>query len=347
MIAPLSLLLCMAPPPAPAEEGASESSPPAEQPSPGEVTYDERGNPSVPYAEPEETTEELQWADESPPPPELEYADAPEGAELEYSDLPPEPEASEGALARQDTVNVAEDIPPESYESRQRFALELKFGPYVPSVDRPYEGEGFGPYATIFGETDGTGAASDQPRPGLFSVIAFDWQFYDLGGPFSVGTSIGFFRDTADALLADPDPDAESVRSSADSTTFSVIPVTLLVGYRFELLADRYRVPLVPYAKAGLGYGFWWTKAGNGNLSTNSAGEKGRGGSLGWQANLGGMLRLDWLEFSSARTLDRTTGINHTYLFGEYQISRLNGFNSGKRLHVGDDTWLLGLAIEF
>jgi hypothetical protein len=286
--------------------------------------------------------EELEYAEETPDP----------GLEVTTQDRPARPAPSDEALARESNV------PPPSRqrrfqrwtgapgESKQRFFFDLRFGPYVPAVDAKWSGDGLGPYATIYGQQDGNGIAVDDPKPGVFSGANFEWQFIYLGGPLSIGTSLGFFRDKAKALLADPPIDG-NVRSEADETSFSVLPVSLMLGYRVEVLADRFKVPLVPFARVGLGYGFWWSKRGDGKLSTNDAGTKGRGGSLGWQVELGGMLRLDFIEYAAARELDRLTGINHTYLYGLYQFSRLDGFGSEKRMSVGADTWLVGLAIEF
>jgi len=229
----------------------------------------------------------------------------------------------------------------------QRFAIEVKFGPYLPSVDVNYPGPGLGAYAEVFGSTDDRGVAIEQPRDRLMTRIGFEWQFLDFGGPLSLGTSIGFFRDRAQALLVQTTASDPTVRSSADRVRFSVLPLTLLLGYRFELLADRFRIPFVPYAKGGLAYGIWWAGNGNGDVSTNDAGVKGRGGSAGWQANLGMMLRLDFLEPSAAKALDSATGINHTSLFAEWQFSRMNGFGTVmNKVSVGDDTWYLGIAIE-
>lgn len=238
--------------------------------------------------------------------------------------------------------------PPAPFKgSPQRFAIELKFGPYLPSVDGDYPGPGLGAYAEIFGETNDRGVAVEQPRDRLMSQLGFEWQFLNVGGPLSLGTSIGFFQDRAQALLVQTSATDESVRSKADRVRFSVLPVTLLLGYRFELLADRFRVPLVPYVRGGLAYGFWWASNGNGDIAVNDAGVKGRGGSAGWQVNLGMMLRLDFLERSAAKALDTATGINHTYIVGEWQFSRMDGFGTLlNKVSVGDDTWYLGLAIE-
>nr|WP_255216436.1 MXAN_2562 family outer membrane beta-barrel protein [Pseudenhygromyxa sp. WMMC2535] len=224
--------------------------------------------------------------------------------------------------------------------------MELKFGPYLPGVDSRWTGAGPGPYAMVFGEVDEYGEFDGAIRQGLLSVLGFEWQFINLGGPLSVGTTIGYFRDTADALLAEVDEDSETARAPADEAVFHVIPMTLLLGYRFELLADRFHVPLVPYARGGIAYGFWVATKG-GSRTTNSAGEDSRGGSVGWQANLGLMLRMDFLERAVALDLDRLAGINHTYFFGEWQFSRLDGFGSETAMSVGDDTFTVGVAVEF
>ena len=313
-----------------------------------EVPRDEYGEPVMEYGEPAGEGEALRYAEDDVQEPELEFAsdEDMQQPELGYSDeTKAHPAPDDAALERQRDDPFAEGAAGAN-GSPQRFAMELKFGPYLPSIDRRWDGDGYGPYATIFGRTDGNGVVNGEPKKGLFSVLSFEWQFYNLAGPFSIGTTVGFFQDKAQSLLAQPD-DEGNVRSSADRARFNIVPITLLLGYRFELLADEYRVPLVPYVRAGLGYGFWWSTGGDGELSKNSEGVKGRGGSLGWQANLGLMLRLDWISRETARNLDEVTGINHTYVFGEWQFSHLDGFGSDKRMAVGDDTFTVGLAVEF
>ncbi|PRQ08719.1 MXAN_2562 family outer membrane beta-barrel protein [Enhygromyxa salina] len=335
-------------PPEPAPEAEPAPAPaPAPTPAP-DVPLDERYDPILPYGDAEDQPE-FEYADETPPPPELEYADqTPPDPEIEYDQTRQRPSPADSALARES--DQQNDLGKAQFQGRvespQRFAVEIKFGPYLPDVDRRYTGEGFGPYANIYGRTDDLGMTTRQPAKGLFSVVSFEWQFVHFGGPFSVGTTVGLFRDRADALIAEPVADGESLRSQADKTRFSVVPVTLLLGYRFELLADRFRVPLVPYARGGVAYGFWWERKGS-QLAVNAAGQKARGGSWGWQANLGLMLRLDFIERGTAIDLDRLTGINHTYIFGEWQFSHLDGFGSDTAMAIGDDTFLLGLAFEF
>ena len=191
------------------------------------------------------------------------------------------PVPSEEALARQSEADLSGRKGRVDRFGRpgspQRFALEIKLGPYLPQVDRLYDGPGLGPYATIFGRTNAMGETTRPPRKGLMPVLGFEWQFWYLGGPIGIGTQIGFFRDSARAILAQPEP-GENIRSGADRVSFMVIPVSMLLVYRFELLADRWKVPLVPYAKGGAAYGFWQTRNSNG-LSRDSRGNAGRGGN--------------------------------------------------------------------
>jgi len=230
--------------------------------------------------------------------------------------------------------------------SKQRFALEFKLGPYVPDVDRNYAGPGFGPYATVFGQTNSLGVTVDEPKPTVMPVLTFEWQFYHFGGPLGLGLQVGYARDRAAAPLADPVP-GESARSAADEVTFGVVPLTLLLSYRFELVADHYRVPLVPYFKIGPTYAFWWSRDGSGNISHNGDGDTGSGGVWGLQLNAGGMLRLDFIERRESNHLKESTGIDHTYVFGEYQLSRIDNFGVGRSISVGDSTYFVGLAVEF
>ncbi len=294
-----------------------------------------------------EDVEPVDGEDPPPPPPTFETLPPPSVA----ADGPARPPPSKEAIARDSELQL--DRPREKRRDRwkrpgspQRFAFEFKIGPYLPDVDTNYRGPGLGPYAQIFGRTDATGAATRAPKVGVLPVLGFEWQFVYLAGPLALGTEIGFFRDTAKALLTNPDP-GENLRSQADKVAFNMIPVSLLAIYRFELPADRFRVPLVPYVKAGPNYTFWWTTDGSGDIAVDDAGRKGVGGVWGWQVNLGAMLRLDFIEPGTAKKLDQATGINHTYLFGEFMVSRIDNFGVGNSIQLGDITGLVGLAIEF
>lgn len=265
------------------------------------------------------------------------------------ADAPPPGTPSDEALERQSTVDFGTRRKDKFGRpgSPQRFAVEIKMGPYLPDVDRKYEGSGFGPYATLFGETDSGGVATEDAKNAVMPVIGFDWQFFYAGGPLGIGTQVAFFRDKASAILANPTPEDTTIRSSADSVTFTLLPVSALVSYRFELLADRLKVPLVPYVKAGPTYAMYWARDGRRNIARDDDGDKGLGGVWGYTLNAGLMLRLDFIERGTAKKLDQTTGINHTYVFGEFSFNRLDNLGVGNSISVGDATWFAGLAIEF
>ncbi len=356
------LYLGLVPEPQPQDSMATEPTPPlapppepnsaSTTPSPAsERALDERGDPVLEYDLSPVPPAPLQWATETPAPPEVQWSRTapPTPPPFATKEGPGRPPPNKAALGRQSALNrpalAAQGFRPSS----QRFALELKFGPYIPDVDRYWTGDGPGPYMRVFGETDATGAATEAPQQGLLSAVAFEWQFLKLGGPVLLGVQLGYFRDSANALLSDSQDvqDGGSVRSEADKTRFNVIPLALQFGYRFELAADRIHVPIVPYFKAGLAYGLWWTGDGNNKISVNQAGVKGRGGTWGWQVNTGAMLRLDAFDTNNAIELDRITKINHAYVFGELQITQLDDYGKERGVSVGDTTWMLGLAIEF
>jgi hypothetical protein len=256
---------------------------------------------------------------------------------------------TEEAIARQSNVDVSEEPKKAKWTrpgSRQRFLAEFMIGPYLPDVDRRYDGPGLGPYAQVFGPSGTDGIADKDPRPGVMPVFGFEWQFIYLAGPLGLGGQVGFFRDKAQALIAAPEPD-ENARSSADSVTFGMVPVSALLAYRLEYFADRFKVPLIPFLRAGPSYTFWWSRDGSGEPTRNSQGERGRGGVWGWQASAGLMLRMDFIEPGTAKKLDSATGINHFNLFGEFQFSRRDNFGVGNAIALGDATWFAGINLEF
>ena len=193
----------------------------------------------------DEATNETETADEADIPP------AP-AMPLTPGSIPTEGETkappSQQALDRESPLAQPDTRPRDRagrLGSPQRFAIEVKMGPFLPDVDRDYEGTGLGPYATIFGETNGAGEATGPPRAFPMPVVAFDWQFVYLAGPLGVGAQLGIFRDRADAIITAP-TDPDNLRSSADTVTFTVLPLAILLSYRFELLADRFPRPAGP-----------------------------------------------------------------------------------------------------
>lgn len=214
--------------------------------------------------------------------------------------------------------------------SDQRFAVELRLGPYRPDVDSEFEGSGRTPYRDFFGSSRR-----------LLTQIEVDYQIYRGFGSAGVGLAFGYFSATGNNLLESPVGE-----ESADTSKLKLYPFALSGVYRFDVLFERYGIPLVPYGKLGFDYVVWSITNGNGDVP-HSSGGVGQGGTWGWHAAAGLQLVLDFFEPDAARQLDSETGINHTHLFVELGHWDVSGFGQSGKLHVGDTTWMAGLLVEF
>jgi hypothetical protein len=214
----------------------------------------------------------------------------------------------------------------ERAQSPQNFAFEVRFGPYVPHVDQDIPGQ---PYKQIFG-------TSTRWQGGL----ELDWQLFRIRKLLSLGPglSAAYTHSSAKAPLTSGDG------LSAQDTTLGIIPFNLMAVLRFDAIADRTWVPIVPYLKVGLGAALWWSSIGE--SPTHYNGEVGKGTSFGYVAAIGAMVRLDELDPVSAANADSSLGINHSAVFIEYYKSNLNGFGTGASMEVGTSTWVAGLALE-
>ncbi len=219
--------------------------------------------------------------------------------------------------------------------SAQHWAIELRLGPYYPEIDSEFDGKKT-PHERYFGR-----------ERRLMTQVELDWELFRGFGTAALGVAAGYYREKAHAFVeAGPGRDADE--RSSDPTQLSLIPLSLLGIYRFDEAARRWNVPIIPYAKVGLGYTIWTVTNGNDAVASAGAAQgRGRGGTLGWQAAVGVSILLDILDPGAARALDGETGINHTHLFFEYV--RFDGAGLGQKnaLKVGDTTWVLGLMFEF
>jgi hypothetical protein len=228
------------------------------------------------------------------------------------------------------------------FRSPREWAIELRFGPYAPDVDSELSG-GATPYKTMFGG-----------KRHLMSQLEFDWQFFQTFGSLGVGVVVGYYNQSAKAFVFDPNagqcvPDSATTSGctlSGDTTSLRLIPVAALLVYRWDVAAEQWKIPLVPYGKLGLNYTFWEINNGNGNVPEYKGGH-GSGGTAGWQAAAGMSLLLDILDPDASRGLDMETGVNHSYVFFEWNHVDASGLGMSKKLHVGDSRWVLGLMFEF
>jgi hypothetical protein len=211
-------------------------------------------------------------------------------------------------------------------ESPQEVAVEFRFGRYVPNADEGVTGT---PYVNTFGNDNR-----------YYGGLELDWQLLRIPylGTFGPGFGIGYTKASARALT-------ESGKVSGQPTALQILPMYLVGVLRADVIPKETGIPFVPYAKLGLGFAFW--RASDADSSAKVDGVSGRGHSYGTQLALGGMLLMDAFDPSDARTADANIGLNHSYLFAEWYLSKLDGFGAGDQLQVGTNTWTVGLAFEF
>ena len=224
---------------------------------------------------------------------------------------------------------------PKKYQSKQWFAFEARFAPYWPAIDSQ-PGLTGKPYYNTFG-----GMAR------LLVSGEFDFQAIRIPhfGSLGPGLSFGYTEMSAPAPVV-----GGNGQLSGENTNLEVFPFYLVAVLRVDVLLRDYRIPFVPYAKAGLAFTLWRSFTDTGGTScipTSSGNSCAFGGTWGEQFALGGMLNLDWIDQRAAGNLDQATGINHTYLFAEWMFANLDNFGSSKGLRVGTNTIAAGLAFEF
>jgi hypothetical protein len=252
---------------------------------------------------------------------------------LATAQTPPSAAAS-GKVAEGARTDAANEMPlalaPYKYAgSPQNFAFELRFSPYRPAVDSA-PGLTGAPFSRTFG---------DNPR--LMVSAEFDWQALRIRhfGSLGPGLTAGY------TSFARPAYFTGSNTTSAQKTNFEVAPFLLQAVLRVDVLATDLGIPIVPYAKAGIGAGYWRAYGADGTTTVNNKSAKGV--SFGPSYAVGAAFLLDFLDRTTAASADEASGINNTYLFGEFWGAELSNFGSTKAMHVGDRTFALGLAFEF
>jgi hypothetical protein len=209
--------------------------------------------------------------------------------------------------------------------------LQLRFGPYYPNVDDGLESR---PFKTIYG-------GSSQF---LFELGA-DWEFWRPFGALTLGGTAGFVQFVGKGLTT------TGTRSS-DTTVFNIIPLKLTLGYHFDVLVERWNIPLVPYVHGGLCYYVWWILDGVGDVARwtdpdSGSQQEAKGGLWGLHWGIGLKVLLDFLDQEAAGHLENEVGILNTFLFAEYTMSWASNFGTKGHFDVGGETFMLGLMMEF
>lgn len=217
-------------------------------------------------------------------------------------------------------------------ESPQSGSMDLRFGRYLPQIDSAFSGAKK-PYADVFSDS-------------AWDVgLALDVAVWDGFGELSLGFSTSYWSQEGHGR------EQASGSASTDTTTLSVVPVSLDVVYRLNVLQKRLGIPFIPYAKLGGVYAIWWMRDAEDNIAkwTNTAGTtvEALGATGGWQGTVGLRFLLDVLEPGAARSFDIEMGVNHSYLFAEYRKLALNDFGSTKSLNLSDGIFAFGLAFDY
>jgi hypothetical protein len=215
------------------------------------------------------------------------------------------------------------------FRSAQNFALEIRVSPYYPQVDDDPKLNGQKPFEKNFG---------DKAR--VLIALELDWQTFRIPHLGTIGPGVG-----VGSVSMSRDVQTTTGRTSGDSTTLAIYPFWGVAVLRADVLWRDFGFPLVPYAKGGLGLGIW--RASNSAGTATQDGVSGKGKSWGTNFALGVSFALDSIDQGASRNMDNATGINNTYVFLEAYWLTLDGIGQSKALHVGSNTWSMGLAFEF
>ncbi|WP_394845684.1 MXAN_2562 family outer membrane beta-barrel protein [Pendulispora brunnea] len=225
-------------------------------------------------------------------------------------------------------------------ESPQHFALEFRFAPYKPQIDDEPSLNGKTPWKDTF---------RDNPR--LLFAVEFDWQALRIPylGTIGPGVSIGYTRMNAVANKIDPVTKEPSNVSSGTDTSLELFPMYAVAVLRADVLMREVGIPFVPYGKAGIGYIPWrsFTEGGTSYQETPDGTVYAKGQTWGLHLAAGVAFQMDVIDRYTAKNLDNTMGINHTYLYAEWMFANYRGVGQSNVLWVGTSTWVAGLAFEF
>jgi hypothetical protein len=216
----------------------------------------------------------------------------------------------------------------QTYDSSRDFLLEVNGGYFAPDIDSSSGVVGT-PYQDIFG------------KKGVWTLgFELGYELWQAFGTVGVALAADWGSVGGKGLYA-----GTNGTKSADDTSFNTVPVRVLATYRFDVLARRWGIPVVPFGKVGLAYTFWWITKGDGGIATDGEAQA-LGGKWGYELAAGLALELNFFDPMLGRELDEGFGINSVYLQGQFM--RVTGDNFGKAgLDVSSNRWMFGLGFEF
>jgi hypothetical protein len=213
-------------------------------------------------------------------------------------------------------------------ESPRWGSFELGGGRYAPNIDAQSGFGSPGPYGEVFGTK----------RRWDFR-LGVSWAIFTWPGALEAGFRTGFFRANGDSLQVSSGA-ITNQPSPADPTALNIVPTSLMLTYRFDLLADRLHIPLAPYVRASFERYNWWV--------TKTAGATAKYGATNGYSFTGGIaFLLDVVDSGLAREMDEDTGINHTYVYFDVTKSKVNDFGSKKSWDLSDRTYSYDFGLMF
>jgi hypothetical protein len=204
--------------------------------------------------------------------------------------------------------------------------VSFKLGGYKPAIDEE-AGLNGAPFRDTFGEDA--------------SLLLFEVQverfFYQGIGTAGIAFSGGYAEKYADTLNTEGEV-------APEKTALKIIPLQLSAIYKFDYAAFKWGIPIVPYGQLGLIYMPWWVNKGEETQEIN--GVRASGGKWGYGLTGGFAFMLDVLEPRLARDFDTDLGVNHSYVFAEYNHRVVNNFG-GEGLNLSSGFWMFGLALDY
>jgi hypothetical protein len=229
--------------------------------------------------------------------------------------------------ARAEEVIAKDGSSRSSFESPRDFVLELNGGRFRPNIDSQPGLSGH-PYQDIFGKNE----------MWMFGA-EFDWELWQGLGSLSVAFAADYAWVNGTGVFAN------TGEKSKDSTSLNTIPLRLLAVYRFDWLARRFNIPIIPFGKVGLAHTIWWSTNGNGAI-TRYGNDQALGGKWGYQLAGGLALELNWIDETLSREFDQEIGVNSAFIHVEYLYVSANNF--GKvGLDLSTSSFVIGLGFEF
>jgi hypothetical protein len=231
---------------------------------------------------------------------------------------------------------------PAQAESPRNFSMEARAGIYQPQIDQESGlSQGQTPYKTTFGD----------PLQ-LYLELGFEWLVFKNFGSVGIGGSVGFTWAEAQAQSASGTVTGgtgdDNTTQNTNRTGLWIIPLRFDISYRFDYFVHSHKFPLVPYIRGGLDYYLWLVTNPAGSIASDTSTQENNsafGGRFGFHFGLGVQFLLDILDRRSAKTFDIEVGVNHTYLFFEWNWSWVGLMTPG--LNLSDSSFRAGLLFQF